>query len=193
VSDQAVHKAVEKALLGMAGLDIRIRLMESLQAVTGFQEAETPIFEAKLAFIANQLDPNAQERRFERITRLAELPSMATLEPGATVDMEKLLRLRDDPDCVDLRRWLRTTDGQSDEDIVQQFNSVKERLAALTHSPGGEAIRFVVTNLVGIVPVTGIVLGPASSLADKFIGEKLIGSPRPVSFLSHRYRSIFKQ
>lgn len=193
VADQAAHKAVEKALLGMAGLDIRIRLMESLQAVTGFQEAETPIFEAKLAFIANQLDPNAQERRFERVTRLAELPNMATLEPGATVDMEKLLRLRDDPDCVDLRRWLRTTDGQSDEDIVQQFTSVKERLAALTHSPGGETIRYVVTNLLGAVPGVGIILGPASSLADKFIVDKLIGAPGPVSFLSRRYRSIFGQ
>jgi hypothetical protein len=193
VTEHAAHKAVEKALLGMAGLDIRIRLMESLQAVTGFREAETPIFQAKLAFIANQLDPNTQERRFERVTKLAELPSMATLAPGATVDMEKLLRLRNDPDCVDLRRWLRTTDGQSDEDIAQQFNSVKERLAALTHSPGGESIRFVVTNLVGAVPGAGLVLGPAISLADKFIVEKLIGSPGPVGFLSHRYRSIYKQ
>jgi len=128
---------------------------------------------------------------------LAQLPSMATLEPGATVDMEKLLRLRDDPDCVDLRRWLRTTDGQSDEDIVQQFTSVKELLAALTHSPGGEAIRFVVTNvlgaMLGAVPGAGILLGPTSSLADKFIVDKLIGAPGPVSFLSRRYRSIFGQ
>ncbi len=193
VTEQAAHKVVEKALLGSAALDIRIRLMESLSAVTGFQDSDAPIFEAKLAFIASQLDPDAQERRFENVTRLAGLPSMAALGPNATVDVEKLLRLRDHPDCVDLRRWLRTTDGQSDEDITQQFNSVKEKLAALTNSPAGESIRFVVTTIAGLVPVAGIVLGPLSTLADKFIAEKLIGSPGPVCFLSRRYSSIFKR
>jgi hypothetical protein len=193
VAEDVAHKVVERALLGMAGLNIRIHLMEAFGAVTGFQDAEAPMFEAKLAFIANQLDPDAQERRFDRVTKLVGLPSLAALGPNATVDMEKLLRLRDHPDCVDLRRWLRSTDGHSDEAIEQQFNSVKEKLAALTHSPAGEAIRFVVTTVAGLLPIAGIVLGPAVTLADKFIVEKLFGSPGPVCFLSRQYRSIFGQ
>ena len=193
VPEETAHKVVEKALLGTAGLDLRVRLMESFGAVTGFQEAETPIFEEKLTFIANQLDSDMEERRFARVAKLAGLPSVATLGPNARVDMEKLLRLRNHPDCVDLRRWLRTTDGQSDADIEQQFNSVKEKLAALTHSPAGKAIRFVVTTAAGLVPGAGIALGPASTLADLFIAERLIGSPGPVCFLSRQYRSIFKQ
>lgn len=192
IDEQTAHRVVEKALLGLAALNQRIRLMQALEAVTGFRDSEAPVFEARLRFISSQLDPDAQERRFDRVTKLTGLPSVATLGPDAKVDVEKLLRLRNSRDCVELRRWLRTTDGQSDDEIEQQFHSVREKLAALTHSKTGKAIRFVVSQVVGAIPGPGIVLGPASSVADQFIAERVIGAPGPVCFLSHEYRSIFK-
>jgi hypothetical protein len=193
VDEFEAHKAVERALLGVAGLNQRIRLMESFEAVTGFQESESPIFETKLRIISDQMDPTRQEQRFERVSKLAGLPTIDGLSSNKKIDMNKLLELRDAPECIQLRKWLRTTDGQSDKDIEEQLNSVKDRLAALTHSKKAKAIRFLATGGVGLVPGLGAALGPASTLGDHFLVDRLIGSPGPVYFLSHQYPSIFKE
>lgn len=192
LDDQSAHRVVEQALLAMAGLGQRIHLMEALNAVTGFRDVEAPIFEARLAFFAEQLDPDAQEEQFRRAVILGDLPSIEALGPIAKVAMKKLLHLRDDPDVVDLRRWLRSTDGLSDREIEQQFNSVKEKLAGLWQLRTGKALRFVAALGLGTLgPLGGIPLGVAISLADKLIIDRLIGSPGPICFLSRKYNSIY--
>jgi hypothetical protein len=47
------------------------------------------------------------------------------------------------------------------------------------------------TGGIGAIPGVGLVAGPAEALADKFIIDKLIGRPGPVSFLGHSYSTIF--
>ena len=50
---EEAHKIIERGLLGVGGLNMRLAEMEAFEAVTGFQENELPLFESKLTFLAN--------------------------------------------------------------------------------------------------------------------------------------------
>jgi hypothetical protein len=189
---QQAHKLVERSILGVAGMNQRIRFMESFGAVTGFQADEIPLFESKLSFLLCQVDPDAQEQRFDRIATIGGLPGVDGLPAGTTVDVCRLLALRDDAECQELRRWIRNVDSETDDEINAQFESVRKRLASVVDSHGGRAVRFVVTAGAGLIPIIGVGAGPILSAGDAFLLEKIIGRPGPATFLSKHYRSIFE-
>jgi len=186
------HKLVERGILAVAGMNQRIHFMESFGAVTGFQEDEVQLFEKKLSFILRQLDPGAQEQRFERIATIGGLPGIEGLPAGTTIDVDQLLRLRDDDECRELRTWLRDVDSETDDEINARFKSVRARLASTIESRGAKIVRFLVTSGAGAIPVVGIAAGPLASAGDSFLLEKVIGKPGPATFLSKHYRSIFR-
>ena len=192
IDELQAHKTVERTLLGVAGLRQRVRLMESFSAMTGFQDNELPILESEIEFIRQQMSPDTHEQRFDRVVSLGGLPSLNNMPEDASIDMDALLELRHSAECAELRQWLRRTDSTTDEDISEQFGSLQEKLANITQSPTSKIIRFLATNAAGLIPGAGIALGPLSSLGDKFLFDKIIGHPGPVSFLSHDYKSIFK-
>lgn len=186
------HKLVECGVLALAGMNQRIRYMESFQAVTGFRANEVRLFEKKLSLIVRQIDPDAQEERFNRIATIGRLPGVDGIPVGSTVDVDRLLRVRDEPACRDFRAWLRTIDSETDAEIAQQFDGIREHVASLVESRGGRAVRFLITNGVAAIPVAGLVAGPVLGAADSFLLEKIIGKPGPATFLSNNYRSIFR-
>lgn len=185
------HRLVERALLGVAGLNIRIYLMQHLEGVTGFRAEEFPFFEDKVGFMVRQLDPSAQEERFDRIVEITGLPGLAPLLSGTKINVNKLLKLRDSDECRDLRTWLRSVDKETDAEINDRFDSIRSQAADLIEGNIGHAVRWVFTTGAGFVPVAGPVLGPLASAADTFLVEKLIGRPGPATFLSRHYPSIF--
>jgi len=191
IDENESHKVIERALLGAANVDQRLLVMEALESVSGFKDSEIPVFEGRFARLWSQLDPIAQENRFKRITTIGGLPLLDNLAPAQQIDMTKLLKFRDSEECRELRRWLRRVDSEPDAEIEALFESVKERLARVTHTRVGKTVRFIIDNGAGAVPVIGPALGPAVSILDKYLMDKVIGEPGPVSFLGHSYPSIF--
>ncbi|WP_145969072.1 hypothetical protein [Streptomyces hyaluromycini] len=191
LTDADVHKVIERSLLGVASLEQRLEIMKQFDSLGGFREAEVPIFASRLQFLAEQLDPESQERRFERIVAISGLPGLDSLAPEQKIDVEQVLKLRDTQECRDLRSWLREIDSETDQEISEHFKSLQERIAKLTHTKTGQVIRFVTGNGLGFIPVVGMFAGPAYSVVDAFVAEKLIGRPGPISFLGSNYPSIF--
>lgn len=191
LSDEESHILVQNALLGAAGLEVRLGIMRTYSSLSGFRESEFPIFEHRVNWLADQLDPSVQEKRFERIVAIAGLPGLECLPDGQRIDIERLLDLRNSDECRDFRKWLRDIDSETDREIEERFASVRERLAKITHTKTARVIRFMVENGVSAIPGLGIIAGPVMSLSDTFIIEKLVGRPGPVSFLSSQYPSIF--
>ena len=93
LDEAEAHHIVERALVCLAGLKQRLHLMQEFNTLTGFREEEAPIFEDSLAFLAEHLDPDAQERRFDRVVAIAGLPSLEGLPEDEHVDVEQLLEL----------------------------------------------------------------------------------------------------
>ncbi len=191
LSPEQAHRLVERGLLAVAGMNQRVHFMESFGAVTGFQTDEAPLFEEKLSFLLKQIDPDAQEERFQRIVTIGGLPDLDPLPAGTTIDVDQLLKLRETRECRELRSWIRNVDSETDEEITAHFDNVRGRIASLVNSRGGKVARFLVTNGAGAIPVAGIVAGPILSAGDSFLLEKIIGKPGPATFLGTHYPSIF--
>jgi len=187
------HRLVERGLLNVAGLNQRIRLMETFGAVTGFRDDEVELFEKKLSVLASRMDANPEERQFDRIITLGGLPGVESLPPGTTIDVDRLLRLRAGDGGLRLRAWLRRIGSESDAAITKEFGGIREELAALTQSPVGRSVRFLVATVAGFVPVVGLVAGPALSAGDAFLLDRVMGKPGPATFLGKHYPSIFRR
>ncbi len=185
------HRLVERAILAIAGLDQRIRLMESFEAVTGFRDDEAVLFEQKASILLAQLDPTRQERRFDRVVTLGGLPGLDAHPLGTRIDVRRLLALRESAECRELRVWLRGVDSETDAGIEASFGDVRDELAAITRSPLGRTVRFVAATAIGLVPFVGPIIGTVVSAADTFLLDRVLGKPGPAAFLGRHYPSIF--
>jgi hypothetical protein len=186
------HEQVGRGILAVASLNQRIHLMETFGAVTGFQEQEAPLFEEKMSYVLRQVDPAVQEQRFERVATIGGLPGVDGLPAGSTIDVDRLLKLRDEPECREFRTWIRNVDSETDDEIKDRFESVRGRFADVIESRGGKRLRFLVTAGAGLIPVAGAVVGPALSAGDTFLLDKIVGKPGPAVFLSKHYPTIFQ-
>jgi hypothetical protein len=126
------------------------------------------------------------------VVEIGGLPSLDGPTGEVAVDVDRLLSIRDHPECREMRQWLRNIDSETDDEIERKFGSVREELASMTHGRVGNGVRMLVTNGLGLVPGVGIALGVGAAAADKLLIDKLIGAPGPVSFLSKQYPSIFQ-
>jgi hypothetical protein len=192
VSDAQAHSLVERAVLSVAGLNQRVHLMRTFNALTGLQDEDLSLFEAKLSFLVNALDPSDQERRLDRVVAIAGLPRMSGVTPPVRIDAGKLLEVRRSDECRQFRDWLRGIDSESDAEIDARFEAVRGRLAGIVEGRIGRIARFAVTTAMGFIPAVGTVAGPAASATDSFIVDRLVGKPGPTVFLSRNYKSLFR-
>jgi hypothetical protein len=190
LTDEEVDKVVEGALLAIGGLNQRFEEMRTYNAVAGFQEGELSIVEEKVRYLIDQVDPGAQEDRFGRIVTLAGLPDPETA--AGSVDVEKLLEVRQSEECREFRQWLRSLDRATDQEIEKQLGDIREKISQAVHSSTGKAVRLATTTGIGFVPVVGPIAGIALGALDQFAVDKLLPEPGPVSFLGSGYRSIFR-
>lgn len=190
LTDEETDKVVQDGLLAICGLNQRLEEIKAYGAIIGFRDAELPLAQEKLSFLIKEVDPEAQEQRFDRVVTLAGLPDPETAE-GA-VDIEKLLEARETEEIREFRHWLRTLDDVSDDEVRERVESTRAKLAPAIHGGAGKTIRLITTTGVGFIPVVGPIAGIALSAADQFLLEKLLPEPGPVSFIGSTYNSIFK-
>jgi hypothetical protein len=185
---ETTHKAVERGLLGVGGFNQRIEYMETYAAMTGFQSAELPLMEEKLGFLARQLDPDAQQDRFDRVIELAGLPDVDPRPEIQDVDMGRLVEVVSSEEAQAFRRWLRRIDRLDDDEVEAEIHRIRDLVSRALHSGPGRGVRFLATSGIGAVnPIAGIGAGAL----DSFLVDKLVSEPGPTAFLSHLYPSVF--
>jgi hypothetical protein len=190
LTDEETDKVVQDALLAIGGLNQRLEEIEAYHAIIGFRASELGLAQEKLAYLVRELDPDAQEERFDRVITLAGLPNPETA-PG-TVNIERLLEVRDTEELREFRQWLRTLDTATDEEIAERVASVRAKLSGAVHSDTGKVVRFLATAGADLIPGGSTLAGLALSAADHFLLEKLLPEPGPITFIGSTYRSIFE-
>jgi hypothetical protein len=189
IDDEHAHQVVERGLLAVGGLTIRLELMQRLSAISGCMPDELPVFDGKLRALEAETDPDAQEQRLLRVLKLAELPE-PDLSESSAIDVDKLLEARALPEAQALRAWLRTADRLDDAEIRESFNKVQEALARAVHGTAGKVVRFGITTAAGFIPDGGVTSASLSAI-DSFLVDRVIGEPGPYSFLSDNWPSFF--
>jgi hypothetical protein len=190
VEDTRVHDVLERGLLSVGGLNIRIELMKRLEGISGCERDELPLFVGKMDSLMAQLDPDSQEERFLRVQTLAELPE-PDLSRSPAIDVDALLDARALPEARALRGWLRGVGDLSDAEITESFHAVREALGRAAHSTGGKAVRLAVNTAVGLAP-GGALISAGLGALDSFLLDRVIAEPGPYSFLSHTWPSLFE-
>jgi hypothetical protein len=79
-----------------------------------------------------------------------------------------LLKIRESAECRDFRGWLSSAEDITDAEIGNLSHGMRSRLGSLAGSFGGNAVRFASSTLIGLVPVAGLVSGPAAGVVDSF-------------------------
>jgi hypothetical protein len=191
LSEEETDGVVQDALLAICGLNQRLAEMKGYESVIGFRDGEIELAQEKLSFLLNQVDPNAQEDRFNRVITLGDLPDPETTE--GSVDIGRLLEIRNSDDIREFRQWLRTLDNATDDEIRERLDSVRAKLAPAVYGTGGKTTRFVAGVGLGMIPIVGPIAGLAAGAVDQFLLDKIIPEPGPVSFIGSTYRSIFER
>jgi hypothetical protein len=95
IDEMETHKIVECALLGAAGLEQRILVMEATESVPGFREDELRVVEERYRGAWKQLGGEAQEARFQRVVSIGDLPDLNKRPSGEGIKLRRVLKLRD--------------------------------------------------------------------------------------------------
>jgi hypothetical protein len=190
LSLEEVDAVIERAVLAVGGLNERFEEMAAYNAVTGLRETELQLLDAKLTTVFESANPDQQEQRLTRVLELANLPDPETAE--GTVNVERLLDVRQDEQIREFRQWLRTLDNATDDEIRERVDSLRERIATAVYGPGGKAVRFAAKIAADLLPLGGSAAGIAFGALDEFVLERVLPEPGPVSFLGSTYRSRFE-
>ena len=186
------HKVGLEALMVVSRLNERLEWMNNYSAVSGFRVGDVSLVDEKIAGLTRELEPSVQQERLTRVLEITGLPDIEGALAAGEVDIRKLVEIVETRECQDFRDWLRTVDSEEDDQIKERVESLRERLRAAVHGGSGKAVRFGVSALAGQIPVAGLVAGPAVSVVDSFLLERIVRLPGPTTFLSRLYPSIFE-
>ncbi len=191
LNELQTHKAIESGLLAVGGLNLRIESMKNHNALTGLQAIELPVFDSKLSFLDQQLDPERQVKLFRRVLEITGFPELSNVQPNS-INLKRVLEIRESDECRSFRTWLRNSEDLSAEEIESHFSNIRARLAPLVHGTTGKIIRWVASTGTGLIPAAGTAVGAALGLIDSFLLDKVIPKSGPVTFLGTMYPSIYQ-
>jgi hypothetical protein len=184
------HKIIEAGLMGVAGLSQAIAEMKVYSALSGFRDEELPLFRTKLQSLADVLTSGKREAGFQRVIELADLPRFYS--GPKTVDVGRLLEVRESDEMKEFRAWLMTC-APDDKEIRDRVSSLRVKIGLKVGSGLGKTVRYLVTTGLGLVPVKGLVLGPAASAIDSFLIDRIVPRTGVAAFVNELYPSIFSQ
>jgi hypothetical protein len=179
------HSLLQRSVTGVVNLDHRLAEMSAYTAMTGFLENEAPLLFGKLVGLFAPQNPKLAERQFERVIEIAELPDFKS---GQRVDVQRLMKIRDSPECRDFRDWLPNAEDMSEAEIRKMTKGVRNKLADLAGSPGGKFIRLAATTAIGLA---GLPFGVAAGAVDSFLVDRVLPQSGVVAFLNELYPSLF--
>ena len=192
IDTQIAHNLIESVLLAIGGLNQRILQMKVYNAITCFSDLDMPVFDEKLGFIEDSLSPDSQIRRFHQVLTIKDFPDLNEAAKNKSIDLIKLIKLRDSREIEEFRKWLWNLDSMSDSEMKEQVAGIKSTLSNFIHGSVGKKLRWVATTGLGYIPPVGSVLGTAASVLDTFLLEKVFPESGAITFINRLYPSIFK-
>jgi hypothetical protein len=189
------HRIIETAMMALGRLDERIASMEAYSALSGLSENDRALLDAKLRATAALIVTTCSQQEFSRVTTLKALPLP---EYGlSVVDVKTLLKIRESDECRSFKQWLSGSVVLSDKELRERVSGFARRIRQAVHSRVGKAVRFVVSNGLGIglgliTPPVGLVAGVAVAALDTFLLETVLPKDAVISFLSESYPSLFR-
>ena len=190
LSEEDVSTVVRNSMFGVAKLNQKIAEMRIHNALSGFLDEESAIFENRLDFLWREASPDKLDSAMVRVLKLRKIPQVLPENTGM-VDVEKLLEIRSSSELSAFRCWLSDVDDKSDTEILEVLNSLQNKLGVAVQKKSVKWLRFLLTTGVGFIPGVGTPLSVGLGAADSFLLEEVLPSSGPLVFLDKHYPSLF--
>ena len=191
VDEHEAHKTIEAGLLGVCAVSQAVVEMRAYNAVSGFRNEELPLFSTKLGFLADMANSEKREDRFERVLELADIPSV--IEENGGLNIERLIKVRMSAETREFRDWLSSGASIDEKEIRERITGFKAQAGLKVQSATGKAIRFLITNGIGLISspmATAASIG--LSAGDSFLLDKVLPRSGVAAFVSELYPSLFE-
>src|SRR5579859_4281897 len=190
IPEGKAHKVIETGLMGVHGLSQTLVEMKHYCAISGFRDEEMPLLRHKLDFLADAVTSHEKERSFRRVMQIAGIPRFTEL--GATLNVDKLLTIRDSGEAREFRDWLTGVSEASDDEIKQRVSGLRASVGLKVGGERGKTVRFLINAGIGLVPGATVV-GMAVGAFDQFAVDKLLLRSGVTAFVNELYPSIFER
>ncbi|MBU1355771.1 MAG: hypothetical protein KJ620_04325 [Candidatus Edwardsbacteria bacterium] len=182
--DDPERMIIKKSIFSVLSLNRHLYKMLKYNTMSAFREAEIPLYENKLTLIARHFSTGRPINNFNKVIEIANFPDFTDV----TVNVDKLIKLRDSQECILFRDWLWSVDSISDREINGIINDFRNRVGVVLNKPGMKIIRWLAsTGIGGIEPISGTLI----SIVDKFIVEKIFPNKGLTSFINDKLPSLF--
>jgi hypothetical protein len=181
------HEMLSAAVTAVTGLNQLVANMQEYNAITTFEDSDTPLLFGKIAGVVAQYNPQAEERSFLRVIELTEIPELLAI---GRVEVGKLIVARESSECREFRAWLSSIDHLDDKELKRLLTGVRATIASFTKSPAGKTLRLAVNTALGLIPGYGAATALAEGAIDTFLLDKLLPSSGALSFLSKSVPSV---
>ena len=125
---------------------------------------------------------DAQLEGFLHVSNLHGLPDLGALYTAGQLSFDALMEIREHQTTQGLRKWIRTTDPLTCEEVLKAYVSSLRQKAPVESLPF-KVLRFLSTTALGAIPKIGPVLGAIVGVADSFLIEKLFPGKLPAVLL----------
>ncbi|OCC16386.1 hypothetical protein DBT_0203 [Dissulfuribacter thermophilus] len=188
------HKILERGILGIGGLNLKIATMKHFDALTGFKEQEVYLFDEKLKFLFNRVFPHEFERRFTSLLSIVDLPNFDGVGTEFTINIEKFLKIRDSQECKEFRSWLINLDQIDEKEIKERILSLRAKVSRLISSKTGTTVKTLVISGIGLIPAPAAsFIGLGLDFLSSFIADKFFKKDGVATFIGQQYPSIFME
>lgn len=192
ISEQESHDAIAHALLAVAGLNQRLAEMQHYSALVNLWYRDLPVLDEKLSYIRGIVAPEHLDGRLAEVLSLPMLPDLSDAIQQGEFDMVKFLDVRSSDEGRAFRAWVQTAVPEDRAELRERAESFRVRLGSTFQSTGGRMARLLVSTGLGFVPGATLASAIAGPL-DALLLDRLFGRvPAPLTFLLHRYSSVFR-
>lgn len=189
LDDSKAREIIQKTIFGISSYNKKILEMRAFDTRNEFKENEMFVLNNKLDTLSNINSSSKDKVALNRVLSLKNIPQI-NLSKGASIDIQKFVKIKNSKECKEFREWLRTiNDRTTDEEILSYINSFKGKLANFYNSTSSKTIRFLANTAVGLLSA------PASiglGALDTFLLEKILPENGIVSFVNNKIPSIFR-
>ena len=193
VEPRIERKAIQAALLEVAGINDVFECMKAFDCVTPLAEAELNHVDTKLRFVQQRfISPVERVNELDKVLRALELPSFEEAASSGRIDVDKLLEIRAGDEVRVFRDWLQNARSLSEADLREIAKNIRARVGRGLGTTAGKLLRMLPGIAVSLVDPTGFLAGTALSAIDSFVVDRVFKSPALVTFFQRDLPSLFE-
>lgn len=188
-SDDEAHRLIERGIMAVASLTQHVCEMKAYGALSGFRDEELPLFNHLFLHLAGANKSETAEGQFQRVIEIADL---GELPIERTLDVERLIKIRESRELVEFKEFLRTANKWDDERIRREVAGVRAKLGLIVNSPIAEKVKFLINAAADFIPGHAWIAGAVIGGLEKMLCGVLFQESAVAAFVNRSYRSLFK-